>query len=376
MSRAACTAVGLLAVLAGGARAADEGHDLFVLAGDGSPLRLRLHVDAGGRQAAQREKGFLRLDPMPAVAPYGELLTQALVTLLDRDRDGKLSREELRSAVKVLLAECDTDEDECITPFELVPALLTAAPPGRKPGPAPDIVLLHPGQAREDRLSELMAARPGVKYEEAAGWLRRAADGDVTVRLDNPARERIQLRAGGWLIDVGFQKAERPAGVGVPPSDGLGPLVLQNSERPPKGGTPTPAAGVFTLTASTRPRSWFAVLDANDDGQLGVRELRSAWERLADAEARAAGFLSPPDAEAPVLTLTFVPGTAGARGVPLVRRNFPASGPAWFRAMDRNGDGDVSPAEFVGDRDEFRRLDRDGDGLISPEEAEAATPRP
>jgi hypothetical protein len=38
--------------------------------------------------------------------------------------------------------------------------------------------------------------------------------------------------------------------------------------------------------------------------------------------------------------------------------------------MDRNGDGFVSRAEFLGSAKEFARLDRNGDGLISPEEAE------
>ena len=40
--------------------------------------------------------------------------------------------------------------------------------------------------------------------------------------------------------------------------------------------------------------------------------------------------------------------------------------------MDRNGDGDVSPAEFIGSAEDFRRLDPDRDGLISTEEAERA----
>jgi hypothetical protein len=50
----------------------------------------------------------------------------------------------------------------------------------------------------------------------------------------------------------------------------------------------------------------------------------------------------------------------------------PAVGPAWFRRMDRNRDGDVSRREFFGSREQFDRLDRDGDGLISPAEADAA----
>jgi hypothetical protein len=38
-----------------------------------------------------------------------------------------------------------------------------------------------------------------------------------------------------------------------------------------------------------------------------------------------------------------------------------------FRAMDRNGDGFVSTAEFLGPPELFRQLDVNGDGLISPE---------
>jgi hypothetical protein len=40
--------------------------------------------------------------------------------------------------------------------------------------------------------------------------------------------------------------------------------------------------------------------------------------------------------------------------------------------MDRNGDGDVSPGEFLGTPEQFRRIDADGDGLIDADEAERA----
>jgi hypothetical protein len=43
--------------------------------------------------------------------------------------------------------------------------------------------------------------------------------------------------------------------------------------------------------------------------------------------------------------------------------------PEWFKLMDRNADGDLSPREFIGSRDDFRKLDLDGDGLISVAEA-------
>jgi hypothetical protein len=45
------------------------------------------------------------------------------------------------------------------------------------------------------------------------------------------------------------------------------------------------------------------------------------------------------------------------------------SAPVWFRKMDRNNDGDISPREWLGTDEEFRAIDADGDGLISADEA-------
>jgi hypothetical protein len=43
--------------------------------------------------------------------------------------------------------------------------------------------------------------------------------------------------------------------------------------------------------------------------------------------------------------------------------------------MDRNGDGVISPREFLGPPELFRKLDADGDGAISPAEAARAISR-
>ena len=68
---------------------------------------------------------------------------------------------------------------------------------------------------------------------------------------------------------------------------------------------------------------------------------------------------------------------AASIGSPKSLVRFPTRrGPAWFRAMDRNGDGDVSRREFTGTDADFRKLDANGDGLISPDEAECAEKKP
>jgi hypothetical protein len=45
------------------------------------------------------------------------------------------------------------------------------------------------------------------------------------------------------------------------------------------------------------------------------------------------------------------------------------SGPGWFQAMDRNGDGEVSERESLLPGDVLKRLDADRDGVLSAAEA-------
>lgn len=123
------------------------------------------------------------------------------------------------------------------------------------------------------------------------------------------------------------------------------------------------AAGVVSLTAVPGPVGLFDLLDADRDGQLSVAELRGSKAVLANWSPGGAG-----------VSLVIVQGVAKPPAVPLTRTFTREDGSKWFLALDKNGDGSISPREFVGTPEQFRTIDADGDGLISPEEAKKATP--
>jgi len=130
------------------------------------------------------------------------------------------------------------------------------------------------------------------------------------------------------------------------------------------------------LTVQDHGRNLFQLLDLNRDGRLTLRELRTAWERLAPLDKNGDGVISPNDITQQFHLSAFVGALNGGLRLPALRAgllNKPTPttvvGPLWFRKMDRHGIGDVSFRHFLGTRADFDRIDTDGDGLISAEEA-------
>ena len=124
----------------------------------------------------------------------------------------------------------------------------------------------------------------------------------------------------------------------------------------------------------------FAAIDADGDLALSLRELRKlrdhakSWDENNDGKVDVS--------EMPRrFQLTVSQGQLNFDGIiqfgvqaavmQRVLKPDSNSGPAWFRKMDRNQDGDLSSDEFLGSPEEFRIMDADRDGLIDIREAEA-----
>jgi len=136
-----------------------------------------------------------------------------------------------------------------------------------------------------------------------------------------------------------------------------------------------------TVTVDDSGRNLFGLLDGNGDGVLSAREARTAWSRVAPL-LKGGKMLAREDLPRRVaLRISEGDGMANGRfarptgfGQPATAR-FNGAAPGWFRKMDRNNDGDISPSEWLGTDEEFKRLDADGDGLISAAEAMKAPPK-
>jgi Ca2+-binding EF-hand superfamily protein len=140
-----------------------------------------------------------------------------------------------------------------------------------------------------------------------------------------------------------------------------------------------PAAASCQVNVYNTGNGFFQLLDSSGDGRISVRELRRLEQTLLEAGRRNGGSLAPAQTGRHY-HVEFV--RAGYQlfgptdGMVVQRPEFiqrPPVGPAWFQAMDRNGDGDVTWSEFLGPRRVFDELDADHDGLIDHLEAQRAS---
>lgn len=378
-----------------------------------APAFAELDRNGDGKVARDELAAFYRANGVGNVQigvgrlPASAELAAALLKRLDADGDGRVSEREWRAAADTL-KKLDKNDDELIGAGELVPkaaypgaagtVLLT--PPAADASPPsvlaklPLVVL--PADPKDTHWAAEVARRsPGVQASELPAWRKREPDARWAVRLsDKPgtagrfACTAGRLRVDGWVasgqaneslasarkeIAAQLDAPEPAGGTGRPRRGGglawLVPIADRNGDgkldRKELDAWLDLQAHVVrgqVLLTVLDGAGLFELLDSNHDGALSVRELRGAWDRLKEAGCVADGAF---DRE----KLPNVLLVAVSRGYPQALAIDARRGPAWFRAMDRNGDGDVSRREFTGPIDVFDKLDADKDGLLAPEEA-------
>ena len=129
---------------------------------------------------------------------------------------------------------------------------------------------------------------------------------------------------------------------------------------------------------------YFQMLDASGDGRISIRELRNMETTLAAQQSAPGAGIKPADMGQHYF-VEFIRGSYQVFGATdrLLRQQdsfieLDPVGPGWFKALDRNRDGDLTyivdnpmyPPEFIYHPEDAFAMDADRDGLISHLEAE------
>jgi Ca2+-binding EF-hand superfamily protein len=351
----------------------DTNADEMISAGELSPgLNTEGVPTLGGTPAHGLLSDGLPFYAFQPDGPAGDLANK-LLERYDRNRDGKLSREEF-GLPSPAFARLDRDGDgkldsvELARYPELAPDLefvLNVAPGAfeMKVSPGADPVLRVRCPVGGGAVVDL----PDIRLEVAGA--RGSMRSRPAFRESALARFRALDRNGDGVLDKGeiYQPPfEFVSLLRLADRDGDGKVTREEFESFVRLREKIQLACTYWRLLDSG-RSLFGLLDEDQDGRLSQRELQGAQASLAPRGESLTRENLPR-----LFRLTVSYGEPLLNGPPT--RPAPR-GPLWFRKMDRNGDGDVSRAEWLGSEEDFRKIDADGDGLISLEEAEKADAR-
>jgi hypothetical protein len=265
------------------------------------------------------------------------------VLVLDRDRDGVISAEELQGAEESF-GKCDRNQDGIVQFTEV------AVPATDSPS--------NTSRVMEGDL---------IEYVSDNSLPTRDPDLRLTVAFDSahPAKSRIALAAESAVLKSPLDHvAVDPTGITLTLKGT--PVLL--------GAVQMNASDQISIGAVIDGYPLLPALDPNDDGRLTVRELRRLPDFLRMFDRNHDGALTADELRPPVrlcfgLGPTVHRELVGIRSPHRVESTPTITGPEWFVRMDRNKDNDLARGEFPGTDEQFLELDADRDALVSAEEA-------
>lgn len=311
--------------------------------------------------------------------------------ILDRDRDGRVSKQELLLATKSF-NECDLNRDDIVQQSEIAEVtsdprdVVQHAGPGKLifSIPSPETAEAMYGrlvsQYTTDEVSDELPIVPRFdlnsngKFEanELAHLTDR--DPDVALTIEFQTGDAGASKLALTSVAAQFQDAKKVAVVRPQSlSIKIGPTQVIFS------AIQTSGSDQISIGAVNDGYPLLPALDPNQDGQFTIRELRELNKRLAGFDHNQDGELTADENRSPIrLCIGLGPGVhrelAVLRTTPVVNQN--VTQPTvdrleWFSQMDINNDNDLTRKEFPGTDEQFATLDADNDKLVSAAEASA-----
>lgn len=289
--------------------------------------------------------------------------------ILDRDEDGTVSESELVQAVATL-RRYDRNQDDLLA-YEEIAAGATRTPVENTTTALPPMIPLADLLRVRNRDSLVALDQDGngdLDATDIAALSQATPDVQINVTFDtaDPSSSNIEV------VALAEQYSEASATVradSVTLAIG-GTLVEWSAVQ----GEADATSDQVSIGAVRDGYPILPALDLNDDGRLTLRELRHTGQQLATFDRNRDGQISL-DEIPKTVRVAFGLGATVHEHLLTVRSVHPpptgpeVTPPAWFVRSDVNKDGDLTPKEFLGNREQFALVDTDSDGLISDIEA-------